>query len=389
VTTTQIPMTLLFLTEFFPASADAITGGIEARMWYVTRLLAEKHEVTVIASHQPETEREEIINRVRVLRVGPTYTYTSTGNLFARLRFVIAAWKKGRRQSSDIVEGSTFLTHPIAFFVAQHIGAKSAAWVADVWGWKWLSYGGPFGLLGLFIEQLTLSLPWDVMVCISQVVAQKVKTESIGKNKVMIIPCGIDLAEFPSKPRKKERGLLVWSGRFVEYKRPFFFLDAVKQLSWKDPKIHAVMIGHGPLLLKVQDYIKKEGLFDVVEIKSNLPRKMFVDTLARAQLFVQTSVVEGFGIVVLEALAVYTPVVVPDLPIYREVTAGKGVMFIKANDVNDLADAEKIGWFLGKRNVRDLQREGRKHAETYDWRIIAKETRDKYRAIVRLLHRPM
>ncbi|MDP3724822.1 MAG: hypothetical protein Q8R11_04330, partial [bacterium] len=112
-------MTLLFLTEFFPASADAITGGIEARLWYVTRILAEKHRVMVIASHQPKTMRDEMIDNVRVLRVGPTYSYTSIGNLFERLRFVVAAWMEGRRQSSDIVEGSTFLTHPIAWLVAQ------------------------------------------------------------------------------------------------------------------------------------------------------------------------------------------------------------------------------------------------------------------------------
>ena len=360
-------MKFLFLTEFYPSSPDTITGGIEARMWYVTQTLGKENTVTVIASHQSKQHRQEVLGRVTVLRVGPTYPYTSTGNLLARARFIIAAWREGRRHPADVVEGSTFLTHPAAWFVGRSMGAKRIAWVADVWGKFWLKFG-IIGLFGFLVERWVMTRRWDHVICISAHVAEKVKRVS-PKQKIDVIPCGIDPSEFPREPKRKERGLLVWSGRLVEYKRPFFFLDAVKRLSKMDPEIHAIMIGNGPLLLKVQNYIKKEGLFGIVKIKSNLPRKVFVHALSSAQLFVQTSVVEGFGIVVLEALAAGTPVVAPDLSVYQEVTKGRGAVFFQPDRLDDLV--RKVSGVLRKKNLRRrLSKEGYLHSRSYDWEKV-------------------
>ncbi len=78
---------------------------------------------------------------------------------------------------------------------------------------------------------------------------------------------------------------------------------------------------------------------DVVEL-GTLPDDQMVGWYHAADAFAFPSVNEGWGLVVLEAMAAGTPTVVCDLPVFREyLTAERDALVVQPGDDEALADA--------------------------------------------------
>jgi glycosyltransferase involved in cell wall biosynthesis len=93
------------------------------------------------------------------------------------------------------------------------------------------------------------------------------------------------------------------------------------------------MIGVGPELERLRADIAAQGL--PIELAGYVDEATKFDILSRSKLFVFPSVEEGWGIAVAEALAVGTPVVAYDLPVYRSVF-GEQLHPVPLKDVGNL-----------------------------------------------------
>ncbi len=98
--------------------------------------------------------------------------------------------------------------------------------------------------------------------------------------------------------------------------------------------------------------------------------------LASAQLLVMPSVYEGFGIPPLEALATGTPVVVSDLPVFRE-NLGGFARFTAVGDGEALVEALR-GAVASGRGTQHEQQARRAHAAGFTWERCAAEARRAY-----------
>ena len=105
----------------------------------------------------------------------------------------------------------------------------------------------------------------------------------------------------------------------------------------------------------------------------------YVDDVALAALYRHAlavacpSLYEGFGLPLAEAMAVGTPVVASDIPVFREV-AGDAAVFLPVDDV----EAWKLALIeLGADSVqrRRLGARGRERAGAFDWSTAAAQTR--------------
>lgn len=99
-----------------------------------------------------------------------------------------------------------------------------------------------------------------------------------------------------------------------------------------------------------------------------------------ADVLVQPSLVEGFGLTVLEAMRLGTACVASDIPAFREVTGGQAIL-VNPHDVDAIA--------AGIRRVLDepglaerLRAGGRAHAASFSWRRAAQETLVAYERAV-------
>ena len=138
----------------------------------------------------------------------------------------------------------------------------------------------------------------------------------------------------------------MYVGRLVEYKRVDDLLGAIKIIKGHIPDIQCKVIGSGPQENKLKALAEEFGIADCVEFFGFVPaRKDVIALMKRSHVFCLPSVVEGFGMVTIEAMAAGIPYVNSDIPATREITQGGmgGLLFEPLNS-NDLA--EKIARLL-------------------------------------------
>lgn len=162
-------------------------------------------------------------------------------------------------------------------------------------------------------------------------------------------------------------------------------IQLIKAMKFLPETIHLVMVGKN---FREQDipewqWIKTQiGLSDVanrVHFINNISVGDF-DTISAiytaALCYVQPSLYEGFGLTVLEAMQVKTPVVCANNSSLIEV-GGKHAIFTKA-DAESLAEGamQIISWPNEKR--REITDQAANWAETFSWQKVAQETAKVY-----------
>lgn len=158
--------------------------------------------------------------------------------------------------------------------------------------------------------------------------------------------------EVPDEVTKKQENLIVVVGRFSEEKRFNLLVDAFKLVldSVPDAKLH--MYGDGPTKVEIKKQIRKLKLTKSVSLK---PYTLETDAKLGSALFtVNTSVYEGQGLVMLEAMAQKTPTIAFDINyIVHEVHDNSAGKVVPNGDVEKLAEA-MIDWLYNPEQVKEL-----------------------------------
>ena len=100
-------------------------------------------------------------------------------------------------------------------------------------------------------------------------------------------------------------------GALQRQKGYFIMLDAVKEIIKKYPFIILKILGRGPDEEKIKKYICNNKLSDNVVLFGN--RNDVPSILFKSDLFLMTSLWEGFSIALLEAMAVGLPIIATDV----------------------------------------------------------------------------
>ncbi len=186
-----------------------------------------------------------------------------------------------------------------------------------------------------------------------------------------IIPNGIDLdmcnKASPERFRKKFGigDFILFVGNARPTKNPRLFIELARHI----PEVNFVMIGKGINAI----HLKKEYKLSIPEnltLMGEMMRGDTLDAISACKVFVMTSKREGIPTVLLEAMGLGKPVVVPDHSGCKEVVHSRDYGFIYEPDsIDDLlkqtGQAMKSQHIGEKAKVRILK--------NYDWRIIAKK----------------
>lgn len=99
-----------------------------------------------------------------------------------------------------------------------------------------------------------------------------------------------------------------------------------------------------------------------------------------AQALVQPSLHEGFGLPLIEAMALGTPVICSDIPVFREV-AGSSAEFFSPHSVEAMTEAM---WRVleNPRWAEALSSLGRARAQPHTWDQVATQTIERYRQVL-------
>lgn len=142
---------------------------------------------------------------------------------------------------------------------------------------------------------------------------------------------------------EKLKGRIICVGRLAPQKRFDRLVEAFNLIAAKYPEWYVDIFGNGEDLAKLQNQINALGLSERIHLMSTTNDIYY--EYRQSQFFVMCSDFEGFGLVIVEAMACGIPVVGTDCPFGPSeiIDDGKTGLLCKM-DVKDLA--EKIEWMI-------------------------------------------
>jgi glycosyltransferase involved in cell wall biosynthesis len=176
----------------------------------------------------------------------------------------------------------------------------------------WTHYMGSLGHIAAIVERISARLP-HAITANSKHTLQLIEKELNRKKRIHYVPPGVDIKGINETPSSESECDVLYVGRLVKDKNVGMLIRAIYEISKKSSDISCVILGSGIEETPLRRLIKKYGLEDNITIIKNVPHARDVYGLMKAsKVFVLPSIREGFGIVVLEALACGLPVITID-----------------------------------------------------------------------------
>lgn len=340
-----------------------------------------ERQLVNVANH---LDRQRFDVRVAAMRAGGTYatllrndvevqTFGRAGAILPAARLVSHLW----RQRPDII--CSFLDGPTTLAVAAtRVAAPDVRTVACVQAPVSVAHAdAPWWRRRAMLLALERA---DRVIAISEGVAQDLVklVPRAGERTTVIYNAGVDGSslsaadvDLPNGIERPRGNLLVACGRLAPQKGYEYLLEAVA-LSRADPVLHLWIVGEGELRASLEMRARDLGIRDRVDFLGFQPNPL--PFMQQADVFVLSSVFEGFGNVIVEAMACGTPVVATDCQFGpAEITRGGRVgVLVQPRDAQALAEAiDRL--MRDPAHRRTLSEAGRKRARDFDPSRIAQQ----------------
>ena len=143
------------------------------------------------------------------------------------------------------------------------------------------------------------------------------------KANITVINNGIDTNEFSpvNEVTRNEFRLITTASADVPLKGLDFSLKALKKLKKDFPNMHLIVIGFIKKGGHTEKLIKKLGLENDVTFKSNLTKNEIKDCYSKSSIAIVSSLYEGFGYPVIEAMSCEVPLIATNVSSIPELTS--------------------------------------------------------------------
>ncbi len=208
--------------------------------------------------------------------------------------------------------------------------------------------------------------------------------EKYGIKNIVIKSIGVDLGifspnsecEFIRKKYAADGPIVLFVGRLVIEKNLVLLVDAAQKVLNKIPNAKFIIAGKGPAEQYYMDMVKSRGLSENFIFAGFVPDSELPALYCAADVFAFPSLYDTLGLVVLEAMATVTPVVVPKESAAAEFVRNEknGYLFSDSQDFS-----EKI--IAGMENKKALSKNAIAEAKKYNLKVCAKELLEFYESI--------
>jgi len=193
----------------------------------------------------------------------------------------------------------------------------------------------------------------------------------IDENKISIIYNGVNEKFKPKKLQKKTKYILAVSS-LAFHKNFIKLIEAFSYLKTKNIELY--IIGEpnikvfGKDSIKILNYIKNA---ENIKFWRRIDDDTLIELYSNALCFVYPSLYEGFGLPPLEAQACGCPIVISDIPVFKEIYEDSALYF---NPLNPYDIADKIDQVINDENLRNtLIEKGFENSKKYKWEKSAEQ----------------
>lgn len=375
-------MKLLYVTKTSPLSEG---GGGEKRAREVTKRLSQRdHEVTILCGkterdlpkqtrHQGCSVRHVTCIPEFLFRFSPLSFY-ATRYLFAIFSIPVLVWSLLTDRPAVILENMTpYPTLTVVFaklwdipiVAVQHEFYDRSCYE---------TYDPVTATIQLTVQNFLRVFQYAMMIVPSTHVREDLAAYGVDISRIEVIPNGINWERYQLPDVDSRDRALITIGRLSKRKGQADVLRAFAEVHSKHPDVTLEVIGKGPAREKLEQLVVELGITDTVTFHGFVSDEQKIRELNQAELFVFGSKQEGFGLVLLEAMAAGLPVVARRLPAYEDFFVnGRNGRLIDPPVVPNIAAS--LNELLENGSAcRDISRRNREDAAAYSWDRTAAET---------------
>ncbi|MFH0934470.1 MAG: glycosyltransferase family 4 protein [Pseudomonadota bacterium] len=391
---------ILILTTTFPRWQ----GDTEpAFVLELSRRLAQRFEVTVLAPHCLGAAPKEEFDGLRVIRYRyapeALETLAYNGGIMQNLRR--ARWKyllvpllllaQATRASAllrasqyDLIHAHWLIPQGLAALWARHGEHPSLLCT---------SHGGDLyalarGIAGKIMRRVARKA--DFVTVVSEAMRRHVIEQGIAVRGLEVIPMGADLTVLFT-PGSEARAMheFLFVGRLVPKKGVEVLIRALAIVVQQNPQTRLTIVGDGPERESLQSLAAQLGLSGHIVFEGAQPQSALPERFRRCTALAFPSVIaadndqEGLGLVLVEALGCECPVICSDLEATRDViTHGLTGIHYPPGDHNALA-RQMLGVLDDPAGAAAMGRNGRNHVlSRFDWDAVSARYTDLIDKIV-------
>lgn len=222
----------------------------------------------------------------------------------------------------------------------------------------------------------------DRVACISDWVAEDAKrTLGLDPARVSRIYCGLRHLE-PTGNAEAEADLVLAVNPFQPHKNLVRIVDAVAALRKERPRLRLRVAGRPQDNFRHDPELARRLELDFVHVTGYLSDAELADEYQRAAVLCMPSFEEGFGMPVIEAMALGTTVVTSNRSCLPEVAGEAGILVDPAS-VHAITDGLRAALDESAEDRELRHRMGREHSLQFDWARIAEQYVDLFSEVLR------
>jgi glycosyltransferase involved in cell wall biosynthesis/O-antigen/teichoic acid export membrane protein len=342
----------------------AWSGGAETYTHEIAKGLVEQgHKVTLFCGNDGKNPRNEVVDGIQVIRRGGFCTVY----IWAFLYYIL----KLRKYFDIIIDsenGVPFLTplyaHKPIYLLIHHVHQEVFR--------THLVF--PFSEIASIIEAELMPLLYRNHSVIT--VSNSSKKEIIGlglgdSTRIGVVHPGIHSNQY-ALGKKTSHPSVIYVGRLKPYKNIDVAIKAFAQIKKGHPMATFTIAGIGESKKQLVKLVANLELQDSVHFLNKVSETDKVKLLAESWVAVQPSMIEGWGITVIEANACGTPVVASNVKGLRD-SVNDGLTGVLATPQNVESFAAALSELLSdKKKLRRMSKEAKKWSSNFDWKVSAK-----------------
>lgn len=334
-------------------------GGAEVYVHQIAqRLVKAGHNVTVFAGNDGKSQRHEVVDGVQVIRRGGFYTIYFWA-------FIYYVFRLGGKFDViiDCENGIPFLT---PLFVRKPIFLMIFHVHREVFT---NHLPAPLALLARTIEELIMPMVYRDFPVLTISESSRKEIISLGishPDMISIIHPGIVLPE-KTEFKKTTYPSMCYVGRLKPYKNVDVAMRAFAQVLVDHPKAKFTIAGIGESGSDLKRLAKSLNIEDNVVFLGKVSEEEKNALYASQWIAVQPSMIEGWGITVIEANAHSTPVVASKVKGLKDsVSDGEtGILVPAGNDVEMAAAINQF--FSSKKTLSSYQKAAKAWSQKFSW----------------------
>jgi glycosyltransferase involved in cell wall biosynthesis len=210
----------------------------------------------------------------------------------------------------------------------------------------------------------------DVVTTVSRFTYEKLRKELPNK-KIIITGNGVDVDVFkPIRIKREAYSIFSW-GLFYKRKNFSDLILAFKKIKKELPKATLRIAGDGPERNELIRLVTELKLHNEVKFLGKIKNEKLVKEINKADVVATTSLLEGFSLTSLEAMACGKPVVAYNIGGLNEIVLnGKNGILVSSQDVTSFSNAI-IKLVRNRELLQKLGEQAFYFSHRYSWDIVA------------------